>query len=85
MNREEKLKLLAEKEKRMKLTEYSQDFSKFAEEQIQIVTKDATQGFVPFRLNDAQKFWEFDYEKKKSLTNDGSLILKISNLKKKNV
>ena len=36
-------------------------------------------------LNDAQKFWEFDYEKKKSLTNDGSLILKISNLKKKNV
>ena len=34
-------------------------------------------------LNDALKFWKFDYEKKKSLTNDGSLIVKISNLKKK--
>ena len=27
--------------------------------------------------------WEFDYEKKKSLTNDESIIVKIYNLKKK--
>ncbi|MDC3020242.1 class I SAM-dependent methyltransferase [Candidatus Pelagibacter sp.] len=35
-------------------------------------------------LNNALKFWKFDYEEKKSLTNDGSFIIKISNLKKKN-
>ncbi len=34
-------------------------------------------------LNDSLKLWEFDYEEKKSLTNDDSLIVKISNLKKK--
>ena len=35
-------------------------------------------------LNDALKFWKFDYEEKKSLTNTESIIVKISNLKKKN-
>ncbi len=35
-------------------------------------------------LNDASKKWKFDYEGKKSLTNEESLIVKISNLKKKN-
>ena len=34
-------------------------------------------------LNDALKLWKFDYEKKKSITNDESVIVKISNLKKK--
>ncbi len=33
-------------------------------------------------LNGASKKWKFDYEKKKSLTSDESLIVKISNLKK---
>ncbi len=36
-------------------------------------------------LNDTHKFWTFDYEEKKSSTNDGSFIVKISNLRKKNV
>ena len=36
-------------------------------------------------LNDARKFWKFDCEEKKSSTNADSLIVKISNLKKKNV
>ena len=36
-------------------------------------------------LNNARKFWKFDCEEKKSSTNDDSLIVKISNLKKKNV
>ncbi|MBC6414684.1 MAG: hypothetical protein GDA45_07395 [Chromatiales bacterium] len=54
MDKIEKLELLQELEKRQKLKEYSQDFPKFAKEQIQIITKDATQGFVPFELNDAQ-------------------------------
>ena len=35
-------------------------------------------------LKDASKRWKFDYEEKKSLTNDESLIVKISNLQKKN-
>ena len=34
-------------------------------------------------LNDAHKFWKFDYEEKKSLTNDDSMIVKISNLQKR--
>ena len=35
-------------------------------------------------LSDALKIWKFDYEEKKSLTSDKSLVVKISNLKKKN-
>ena len=35
-------------------------------------------------LEDATKIWNFDYEEKKSLTNNESMILKISNLRKKN-
>ena len=35
-------------------------------------------------LKKASKKWNFDYEEKKSLTSDVSLIVKISNLKKKN-
>ena len=34
-------------------------------------------------LEDALKIWRFDYEEKKSLTNSDSIIVKISNLKKK--
>tara|TARA_B100000886_G_scaffold295411_1_gene222232 strand:+ start:261 stop:917 length:657 start_codon:yes stop_codon:yes gene_type:complete len=34
-------------------------------------------------LNDSRNSWTFDIEEKKSLTNDGSVIVKISNLKKK--
>lgn len=56
MNKKEITKLILEKEKRLKLQNYKQDFAKFAEEQIKIVTKDATQGFVPFKLNKAQMY-----------------------------
>ncbi len=35
-------------------------------------------------LDDALKSWTFDYEEKKSLTSKQSLIVKISNLRKKN-
>ena len=34
-------------------------------------------------LDDAFETWKFDYEEKKSLTNDESMIVKISNLRKK--
>ena len=36
-------------------------------------------------LDDALKDWKFDYEEKKSLTSQDSLIVKISNLKKKKI
>ena len=35
-------------------------------------------------LKDALKNWKFDYEAKKSLTSEESLVIKISNLQKKN-
>ena len=35
-------------------------------------------------LKQATKKWKFDYEEKKSLTSDESLVVKISNLQKKN-
>lgn len=56
MDKQEIQKLLQEKEKRVKLDKYRDDFASFAQEQIKIVTKDATQGFVPFQLNDAQQY-----------------------------
>ena len=36
-------------------------------------------------LNNALKSWKFDYEEKKSLTSEESMVVKISNLRKKNV
>ena len=36
-------------------------------------------------IDDALKFWEFNYEEKKSITNEESIIIKVSNLRKKNV
>lgn len=54
-NKQQLIKLVKEKEKRILLDKYENDFASFAEEQIQIITKDASQGFVPFRLNEAQK------------------------------
>ena len=35
-------------------------------------------------LKEASRKWKFEYEEKKSLTSDESLVVKISNLKKKN-
>lgn len=55
-NKQQLIKLVKEKEKRILLDKYENDFAAFAEEQIQIITKDASQGFVPFRLNEAQRY-----------------------------
>ncbi len=35
-------------------------------------------------MKETSKKWKFDYEEKKSLTSDNSLVVKISNLKKRN-
>ena len=55
MDNKQLTKLVKEKQKRDKLKDYSSDFSLFAEEQIQVITKDASQGFVKFKLNEAQR------------------------------
>ena len=55
MDKQQITKLLKEKVKRKKLDEYKNNFASFAEEQIKIITKDASQGFVPFKLNACQR------------------------------
>ena len=55
MNNKEVMTLLKEKEKRIKLKGYENDFTSFAEEQIQIITKDTSKGFIPFKFNECQQ------------------------------
>jgi hypothetical protein len=49
-----KLKALRELKKRAKLDEYRNDFELFAKEQIKILPKDSSKGFLPFNFNAAQ-------------------------------
>jgi hypothetical protein len=58
-----KLELLKEKARREKLTEYNTDFASFAQDQIKILPKDPTKGFVPFEFNAAQKIINDQIEK----------------------
>ena len=57
-----------EKDRRASIFVYDDNFSKFAEEQIKIITKDATQGFVPFKLNEAQRVIHERIEKQRKET-----------------
>jgi len=54
MDNKEIMSLLNEKEKRNKLKGYEKDFSSFAQEQIKIITKDTSVGFIPFKFNECQ-------------------------------
>jgi hypothetical protein len=54
MNNKRKLELAKELQKRKQLQAYKDDFELFSEEQIRIITKNASQGFVPFKFNQAQ-------------------------------
>ena len=54
MDNKRKLELAKELFKRKKKEEYKNDFELFAREQIRIITKNASQGFVPFTFNAAQ-------------------------------
>lgn len=49
-----KLEVLRELKKREKLEEYKNNFELFCSEQVNILTKDASKGFVPFVFNSAQ-------------------------------
>lgn len=44
MNKKELGKLLKEKQRRSRIKDYEHNFTRFAEEQIQIVTKDVARG-----------------------------------------
>ena len=68
MNKKDIAKLIKEKQRRSRLKDYEDDFSRFAQEQIQIVTKDVSQGFVPFTFNEAQKIITEKLEKQKNDT-----------------
>ena len=54
MNNREKLKILQEEQRRKKEKHYQENFADFAKDHIKIITKDSSQGFVDFALNDAQ-------------------------------
>ena len=54
MNNKRKLELAKELQKRKQLQAYKDDFALFSKEQIRIITKNASQGFVPFKFNEAQ-------------------------------
>jgi len=49
------LRLLEEKKKRENLVDYRDNFEKFANDNLKIITKDAKKGFVNFSFNDCQK------------------------------
>jgi hypothetical protein len=51
----QKLQLLREIKRREKLAEYRGNFESFATEQIRILPKDSSKGFIPFQFNAAQK------------------------------
>ena len=55
MKNKRKLELLKEANKRKQLQAYKDDFELFSKEQIRIITKNASQGFVPFKFNEAQQ------------------------------
>jgi len=54
LDNKRKLELAKELFKRKKKEQYKSDFELFAKEQIRIITKNASQGFVPFTFNAAQ-------------------------------
>jgi len=68
MNNRTKLELLKEKAKRDRKQKYIDDFELFAKEQIRIITKNASQGFVPFEFNDAQRAINKQIEEQRKTT-----------------
>ena len=62
------LEALRELKRRKSLDDYSDNFSKFASEQIKIITKDATKGFIPFEFNEAQEIINKALEEQRAKT-----------------
>ena len=62
------MELLKERAKRERKQKYIDDFELFAKEQIRIITKNASQGFVPFEFNDAQRAINKQIEEQRKTT-----------------
>ena len=62
------LELAKELYKRKKTITYKEDFKVFAEEQLSIITKDASKGFVPFTFNKAQELINKQLEDQRKAT-----------------
>jgi len=54
MNNKRKLELAKELAKRKQMAEYKSNFQLFSKDLIRIITKNTSQGFVPFEFNEAQ-------------------------------
>jgi len=77
MDNNKKLLLAKEVLKRKKLKEYKENFELFANEQIKILPKDASKGFIPFELNIAQRIVnEKIEEQRKSTGKVRAIVLK---------
>ena len=71
------LELAKEAHRRKQLAIYEDDFRKFAEEQVKIIPKDVSQGFIPFKLNSAQeKITEILEQQRKETGRVRAIILK---------
>lgn len=68
MDKRQRLEILREKKRRKKNEHYKENFADFAQDHIKIITKDATQGFIPFHLNEAQVLITEQLEKQRKET-----------------
>ena len=68
MSKRKELEPLREKARRKKQLEYKEDFESFARDHVKIITKDSTQGFVPFKFNEAQLLINEALEKQRNET-----------------
>jgi hypothetical protein len=64
----QKLAILREIKRRERLAEYKDDFEKFAIEQVKILPKDPTDGFIPFQFNSAQRIINDKIEEQRKKT-----------------
>jgi len=68
LTKRQKLELLREKARRDRLKEQEENFALFASEQIKIITKDPSKGFVPFEFNKSQSIINDALEKQRKET-----------------
>ena len=71
----QRLEALRELKRREKLEVYKKDFSLFASEQIRILPKDASKGFLPFQFNEAQRIVNDAIEKQLKETGKVRVII----------
>jgi hypothetical protein len=68
MDQRQKLKILREKSRREALKKQEENFELFARDEIKIITKDPSKGFVPFKFNASQKIIDRALEKQREET-----------------